>query len=131
MRASDVPHPQLTRRRLLVTGGLGVGLVVAWAAWPRRYEPNLVAGRGETILGAYLKIAEDGRVTVAVPQVETGQGVYTTLPQIVADEIGADWRTVGVEAAPINPLYANRLFVEELAAGVAPAWKDVAGEFAT
>ena len=131
MRTSDAPSPGLTRRRLLVTGGLGVGLVVAWAAWPRRYETNLVAGRGETVLGPYLKIAEDGRITVAVPQVETGQGVYTTLPQIVADELGADWRTVGVEAAPINPLYANSLFVEELAAGIAPAFDDYAGEFAT
>jgi isoquinoline 1-oxidoreductase beta subunit len=131
MRASDAPHPQITRRRLLVTGGLGVGLVVAWAAWPRHYEPNLPAGRGEHVLGAYLKIAEDGRVIVAVPQAETGQGVFTTLPQIVADELGADWRTVAVEPAPINPLYANTLFAEELAAGVAPTFERFAGTFAT
>jgi isoquinoline 1-oxidoreductase beta subunit len=131
MRASDATHPQITRRRLLVTGGLGVGLVVAWAAWPRHYEPNLPAGRGEHVLGAYLKIAEDGRVIVAVPQAETGQGVFTTLPQIVADELGADWRTVAVEPAPINPLYANTLFAEELAAGVAPTFERFAGTFAT
>ncbi|HEU4969810.1 xanthine dehydrogenase family protein molybdopterin-binding subunit [Sphingomonas sp.] len=131
MRASDAPHPEITRRRLLVTGGLGVGLVVAWAAWPRRYEPNLVEGRGEHVLAAYLKIAEDGRVIVAVPQAETGQGVFTTLPQIVADELGADWRTVGVEPAPINPLYANRLFAEELAADIAPTFERFAGTFAT
>ena len=47
MRASDAPLPEITRRRLLVTGGLGVGLVVAWAVWPRHYEPNLVEGPGE------------------------------------------------------------------------------------
>jgi isoquinoline 1-oxidoreductase beta subunit len=131
MRASDATHPGLTRRRLLVTGGLGVGLVVAWAAWPRHYEPNLVAGRGEHILGAYLKIGEDGRVMVVVPQAETGQGVFTTLPQIVADELGADWRTVGVEPAPINPLYANTLFAEELAGEIAPSFEGFAGTFAT
>lgn len=131
MRASDAPHPEITRRRLLVGGGLGIGLVVAWAAWPRRYEPNLIAGRGEHIFNAYLKIAEDGRVIVAVPQAETGQGVFTTLPQIAADELGADWRTVGVEPAPINPLYANTLFVEELAADVAPSVARFADSFAT
>ncbi len=49
---------------------------------------------------------------VAVPQTELGQGVWTSLPQILADELGADWRTVGVEPAPIGPLYANRLLVE-------------------
>lgn len=131
MRASDAPDLSITRRRLLVTGGLGVGLVVAWAAWPRDYRSNLVAGKGEHIYGPYLKIAEDGRVIVAVPQAEKGQGVFTTLPQIVADELGADWRTVGVEAAPINALYANRLFVEELAQGVAPSLASVAETFAT
>lgn len=131
MRVSDDRGPGVTRRRLLVTGGLGLGLVVAWAAWPRRYGPNLVAGRGEHIYDAFLKIGEDGRVIVAVPQAETGQGVFTTLPQIVADELGADWRTVAVEAAPINALYANRLFAEELAGGIAPLFRSVADAFAT
>jgi isoquinoline 1-oxidoreductase beta subunit len=131
MRASDATDPGLTRRRLLVTGGLGVGLMVAWAAWPRQYQPNLVAGRGEHILGAYLKIGEDGRVMVVVPQAETGQGVFTTLPQIVADELGADWRTVGVEPAPINPLYANALLAKELAGELAPSFESYARTFAT
>ncbi|HEV2568964.1 xanthine dehydrogenase family protein molybdopterin-binding subunit [Sphingomonas sp.] len=131
MRASDAPGPSITRRRLLVTGGLGVGLVVVWSLWPRDYPVNLVAGRGEHINGPYLKIAEDGRVIVAVPQVETGQGAFTTLPQIIADELGADWRTVAVEAAPINPLYANRLFLQELSQGVAPSFASFADTLAT
>ena len=111
-----VPHP--SRRSLLVGGGAGVGLVVAWAAWPRSYRANLVANPGEHVYGAWLKIGEDGSITVAVPQAEHGQGVYTALPQIVADELGADWRTVGVEAAPPNPLYANPLALDELFEGL-------------
>ncbi|MBW6522931.1 molybdopterin-dependent oxidoreductase [Sphingomonas sp. RHCKR47] len=109
--------PTLSRRNLLVAGGAGVGLLVAWSAWPRRYAPNLPVATDETLFGGYLKIARDGRVIVAVPQVEHGQGVFTTLPQIVADELGADWRTVAVEPAPINPLYANPLAAEALFAG--------------
>ncbi|MFZ3485477.1 molybdopterin cofactor-binding domain-containing protein [Sphingomonas sp. 3-13AW] len=99
----------LTRRRLLVGGAAGVGLVVAFALWPREYAVNLAAAEGETIFGPWLKIGTDGQVTVAVPQAEMGQGVFTALAQIVADELGADWQTVAVEPAPINPLYANRL----------------------
>ena len=104
----------ISRRQLLIGGGAGVGLVVAWALWPREYPGNLTAAPGETVFGAWLKIGADGHVTVAVPQVEYGQGVYTALPQIVADELAADWRTVGVEAAPVNPLYANPLALAEL-----------------
>ncbi|MEH3158800.1 MAG: molybdopterin-dependent oxidoreductase [Sphingomonas taxi] len=107
----------LDRRKVLIGGGAGVGLVVAWGLWPRVYRPNLALAPGETGFGAWLKIGEDGHVTVAVPQLEHGQGAYTALPQIVADELGADWRTVGVEAAPLNPLYANPLALDELFEG--------------
>lgn len=109
--------PALTRRNLLISGGVGVGLIVAWAGWPRTYRPNLTAAPGESIFGAFVKIGRDGQVIVAVPQVEHGQGVFTTLAQIVADELGADWRTVGVEAAPISPLYANAEGVDYLFGG--------------
>lgn len=105
----------LSRRGLLIGGGVGVGLLIAWGAWPRSYAPNLVAAPGETVLGAFLKIGADGHVAVVVPQAEMGQGVYTVLPQILADELGADWRTVSVEPAPISPLYANMLIAEEAA----------------
>lgn len=108
----------IDRRRLLIGGGVGVGLLVAWGIWPRHYAPNLTAAKGETIYGAWLKIGADGHVTVAVPQAEHGQGVYTTLPQIVADELGADWRTVAVEPAPLNPLYANPMAADVLFEGV-------------
>ena len=117
----------IDRRTLLVGGGVGVGLVVAWAVWPRRYEPNLRPAPGETIFNAFLRIGNDGRVIVAVPQAEVGQGVYTSLPQILADELGADWRTVAVEPAPVGPLYANRfLAAEEAARGLPSSLQSVA-----
>jgi isoquinoline 1-oxidoreductase beta subunit len=100
---------------LLIGGGAGVGLLVAWKFWPRTYAPNLRARAGETVYNAYLKIGRDGHVTVAVPQAELGQGVYTALPQILADELGADWRTVAVEPAPLSPIYANILLAQQAA----------------
>ncbi len=117
----------INRRTLLVGGGAGVGLVLAWSLLPRRYDPNLRAAPGETLFNAFLKIGRDGRVIVAVPQAELGQGVYTSLPQILADELGADWRTVAVEPAPINPLYANQLLAEEGAgSGLPSAFQGIA-----
>ena len=108
----------ISRRGILTGGGVGVGLVVAWGLWPRDYAPTLVANPGETIFGAWLKIGQDGHVTVAVPQAEHGQGAYTALAQIVADELGADWRTVGVEPAPLSPLYANPVGLNALFEGM-------------
>jgi isoquinoline 1-oxidoreductase beta subunit len=113
--------PGLNRRNFLIGGGALTGLVVAWALWPRRYEPNVAATENEQIFGAFLKISEEGQVTVIVPQSEMGQGVYTVLPQILADELGADWRTVAVEPAPINPLYSNGLLAEQWAESLMPA----------
>ena len=109
------------RRKFLIGGAAGVGLVVAWAVWPRSYEPNVAATENEQVFGAFLKISEDGQVIVVVPQSEMGQGVYTVLPQILADELGADWRTVAVEPAPINPLYSNGLLAEQWAESLMPA----------
>lgn len=120
----------ITRRKLLIGGGATAGLVLGWAIWPRRYAPNLATGPGEQVFNAFLKIATDGRVVVAVPQAEMGQGVYTSMPQILADELGADWRTVGVEPAPINPVYANSFLFEEQARERLPAWLYGPGEWA-
>ena len=86
----------LDRRTLLVGAGASAGLLLAWGAWPRSYRPNLNTASGETVFNAFLKIDKAGRILVVVPQAETGQGVTTLLPQILADEMGADWRTVGV-----------------------------------
>jgi isoquinoline 1-oxidoreductase beta subunit len=113
--ARDADSKGMNRRTLLIGGGVGIGLLVGWTFWPRSYSPNIRTAPGETLFNAYLKVASDGRVIVVVPQVEVGQGVYTSLPQILADELGADWRTVSVEPAPVSPLYANRLLAEEAA----------------
>ena len=104
---------KLDRRTVLIGGGAGVGLIVAFALWPRHAHSDLVLEKGESAFGNFIKIARDGRITVGVPQVETGQGVWTALPQIVADELGADWDSVAVEPAPLTRAYANPLAKEE------------------
>ena len=114
--------PRFTRRTLLIGGGAGAGLLLAWSLWPRRYVPNLRTAPGEHLFNAFLKIAGDGRIVVAVPQAELGQGVWTSLPQILADELGAAWETVAVEPAPLGALYANQLIAEDREAAAVPGW---------
>jgi len=115
---SRLPH--VSRRSLLVGATAAGGLAIAWSLWPRDYQPNLTATPDEHIFNAFLKIGDDGHISAIVPQCEMGQGVTTLLPQIMADELGADWRTIAVESAPINPLYTNTLLVDEDSAVFTP-----------
>ncbi|HEX8938027.1 MAG TPA: molybdopterin cofactor-binding domain-containing protein, partial [Sphingomicrobium sp.] len=103
----------MDRRTLLIGGGAGAGLIVAFSLLPRHLKSELAAGKGEGTFGNYLKVARDGRITLAIPQVETGQGIWTGLAQIVADELGAAWDTIAVEPAPLSRTYGNPLAKDE------------------
>src|SRR5687768_4426868 len=107
----------VSRRTLLIGGGAGVGLIVAFMAWPRREGSPLRPGAKEAVFGPFLKIATDGRVTLAVPQIETGQGIWTGLAQIAADELGASWENMAVEPAPHGAPYVNPVIAQEYGVG--------------
>ncbi|MEO7654795.1 MAG: molybdopterin cofactor-binding domain-containing protein [Sphingomicrobium sp.] len=113
------------RRTVLIGGGAGIGLVVAWALWPGGLDSVLAPRGGSARFGNFIRIAAGSQVTIAVPQVETGQGSWTALAQIAADELGAAWERVAVEPAPLLPAYANPLAeAEGWLAGFGPlrAW---------
>ena len=101
------------RRTLLIGGGAGIGLVVAFALWPNHLSSDLTPAQGEQSFGNFIVIAKNGQVTVAVPQAETGQGIWTALPQIVADELGASWDSIAVEPAPLTGAYFNPMAEEQ------------------
>lgn len=104
---------KLDRRTALIGGGAGIGLVVAFAVWPHHLSSDLESESGEQAFGNFIKIAKSGQITVAVPQSETGQGIWTGLSQIVADELGAAWDSIAVEPAPLTDAYANPLATQE------------------
>lgn len=128
MKVADDAQGGISRRKLLIGGGVGVGLLIAWGVWPRQYLPNMVAAEDEHLFGPWLKIAEDGKVIIAIPQSESGQGVYTALAQIVAGELGADWRSVAVQPAMPSPSFANELLALEWAAAFLPESWEAASE---
>lgn len=97
----------VTRRGLITGAAIGGGVVIAWTLMPRRFPDVLEPGRDEYAFDAWIRIASSGVITVAVPQIEMGQGVTTLLPQVVAAEMGADWRQIAAEPAPVSGAYAN------------------------
>lgn len=77
----------------------GPGKAGEGAVGPIHFEPN-----------AFLRIGTDNTVTVLSKHLEMGQGTYTGLATILADELDADWNTVRVEGAPADAKRYNNLF---------------------
>src|SRR6185369_12226693 len=100
----------LSRRGFLQAGAaFGGGLMIGWVA---RAEAE--AGGSETNVASdfapnqFLIVARDGKVTVISPSIEMGQGTYTALPMLVAEELDVDMKNVSVDHAPPNDkLYGN------------------------
>ncbi len=98
----------VTRRQFLGTAAaLGGGLVLAVSlpGWPK--SPGGRAAGGQ--LNAWLNIASDDTITVVVDRSEMGQGVYTALPMLLAEELEVDVATIKVIAAPVGEVYVNKL----------------------
>jgi len=103
-------QPDLTRRGVLKAGA---GLTLAVVAAPVLTacgDKGPVAG-GPLAPNAFVRIGADNVVTVISRNSEIGQGVFTGLATIVAEELDADWKQVVVEAAPADPVrYGNPAF---------------------
>ena len=109
---------QISRRDFLnVSAAVGGGLVLGVFA-PARSARPATADVSDFAPSAFLRIDRSGDVTMTIPQVEMGQGVYTALSMIMADELDADFARVRVEAAPPNDaLYKNPLLGFQVTGG--------------
>jgi isoquinoline 1-oxidoreductase beta subunit len=71
---------------------------------------------------AFVRIGTDDRVTVIVNHSEMGQGVYTSLPMLLAEELDADWTKVGFEPAPVDAKYNHPAFGMQMTGGSSSVW---------
>src|SRR5579863_295478 len=94
----------LSRREFLaVWAAAGAGLVIGF------YLPHRSSSGAAFAPNAFLKIAPDGKITVVMARSEMGQGVRTSLPMILAEELEADWKQIAIEQAGANPsLYGDQ-----------------------
>jgi isoquinoline 1-oxidoreductase beta subunit len=101
-------------RRSLLSGSLAGGFLLAFHLPVRAFNepvqpPDDTAGKFAP--NAFIRIDHSGKTTLVMPQVEMGQGVYTSIPMILAEELDADFSQVMLEhAPPSDKLYGNPLF---------------------
>ena len=103
-------------RRAILTGGLAGGVLLAFHLPLRALTPNEPVQppddtNGKFAPNAFIRIDVTGHTTLVMPQVEMGQGVYTAVAMILAEELDADFPHVTLEHAPPNDrLYGNPVF---------------------
>jgi isoquinoline 1-oxidoreductase beta subunit len=106
----------MKRRTFLIGSAAAVGgLALGYRAWSNAFEAQaaaLVTREGESLLGGWVRIGSDDRVTVYVPHVDMGQGTHTALAMMLAEELDADWSRVRAERAPGEKAFANRFLAE-------------------
>jgi isoquinoline 1-oxidoreductase subunit beta len=102
--------PKLTRRTLVkATAAAGAGLILS-LSFPRLNTVLAAESNADFAPSAFVRIEPDGKVTFTIPQVEMGQGIYTALSMILAEELDAPFEHVTAVAAPPNEkLFGNPL----------------------
>ncbi|MGC2530122.1 MAG: molybdopterin cofactor-binding domain-containing protein, partial [Candidatus Acidiferrum sp.] len=116
------------RRDFIKTGAaIGGGLLVSLYS-PLPAGSNLAAAAEEKqfALNAFVRIGTDESVTVISAHSEMGQGIYTSLPMLLNEELEANWSNIRVEAAPVDKVYNHPVFGVQMTGGstTSPAeWK--------
>ena len=114
----------LGRRGFLKTSG---ALVIGFYVAPRTGLAAMQAPPPPALPdpNAFVRIGEDESVTVILAHSEMGQGVWTTMPMLVAEELGCDWAKVRVEEAPAAPVYAHPAFGMQMTGGSTSTWSEL------
>src|SRR5262249_7983940 len=102
-------HP-ITRRTFLEGAGkTGAALIVGCFLDGTIGVLNAAAAATgqDQMLNAWVRVSSDDKVTIVVSQAEMGQGIMSTLPLVLAEELGADWDRVQLEMSPTADAYRN------------------------
>ncbi len=115
-----------SRRRFLKTSA---GLVIGFTVLPKGRLFALQQSPGAPAPlpppNAFLRIGEDETVTVLLAHSEMGQGVWTTLPMMVAEELECEWGKIRVENALAAPVYAHPTFGAQMTGASTSSWSEL------
>ncbi len=111
---AKVGRREFLRMGAAAGGGLLVSLYVPLG---NLQSEALAAGDGGVALNAFVHIGTDESVTVVSAHSEMGQGIYTSLPMLLNEELEADWSRIRVEAAPVDAVYNHPVYGVQMTGG--------------
>ncbi len=112
-----------SRRQFIITSALaGGGLLLSFHMPAFGKRPAGIPSVTSLVPNAFIRIGADDMVTIIVNHSEMGQGSYTSLPMIIADELDADWSKIKVEFAPVHPDYNHPGFGMMATGGSTSTW---------
>ncbi len=115
----------ISRRDFLKTGAvIGGGLILGFSLPFRIPSSEAVPAVAPLMPNAFIRIGADDTVTIIVNHSEMGQGIYTSLPMLVAEELECDWKKVRVESAPVDPVYNHTAFGMQMTGGSTSVWSE-------
>src|SRR6478609_4867768 len=122
----DAKAGGVSRRTFLVTSAAAGGGLLVGFALPRFIDVKAATPAGDNFApNAFIRIGADDSVTLVMPQVEMGQGTYTSMSMLIAEELEVELAQVTAEAAPpSDKLYANPLLGFQVTGGSTsvPGW---------
>lgn len=97
------PNTSLNRRNFLkISSVAGGGILFGFTLFSTEAAASEIATGATKAWNGYLKISHQGVVTLMAPNPEIGQGIKTSMPMIVAEELDVEWEKVVIEQAPLN-----------------------------
>jgi len=116
----------LSRRGFLKTSALAGGGLVLGVYLPELSSPAEAAQQRVSTFApnAFIRIAPDDTVTILINHSEMGQGTFTGLSMLVAEELDADWRKVRAEHAPVDSAYNHVGYGAQMVGGSTSTWTE-------
>jgi isoquinoline 1-oxidoreductase beta subunit len=114
-KSSAMPRREFLKTSTVIGSGLWIAAYVPELA--ARPLSNAPANPTVFAPNAFIRIASDDSVTIISNHSEMGQGIYTSLPMLLNEELEADWSKIKVEAAPVDPAYNHTVFGVQMTGG--------------
>ncbi len=119
---------QIGRRQFLKSGAvLGGGLVISFMLPVSAKQLKKLNAGAPTLYfspNAFLRVGVDESINITLAHVEMGQGIWTTLSMLIAEELDADWKNISIEHSPAGKSYLHPAFGLQITGGSSTTWSE-------